>query len=117
MVKEKRIEGISRIEDHSDRKGMHIEIDLKKDASPQIVLNKLFSYSQLQTTFGVIMLAIVNGEPKVLTLKEVLEHYINFQIQVVTRRTLFELRKAKSALIFWKALKLRLISLMKLSLF
>ena len=95
MVKEKRIEGISRIEDHSDRKGMHIEIDLKKDASPQIVLNKLFSYSQLQTTFGVIMLAIVNGEPKVLTLKEVLEHYINFQIQVVTRRTLFELRKAK----------------------
>ena len=95
MVKEKRIEGISRIEDHSDRKGMHIEIDLKRDASPQIVLNKLFSYSQLQTTFGVIMLAIVNGEPKVLTLKEVLEHYINFQIQVVTRRTLFELRKAK----------------------
>lgn len=95
MVKEKRIEGISRIEDHSDRKGMHIEIDLKKDTSPQIVLNKLFSYSQLQTTFGVIMLAIVNGEPKVLTLKEVLEHYINFQIQVVTRRTLFELRKAK----------------------
>lgn len=95
MVKEKRIEGISRIEDHSDRKGMHIEIDLKKDASPQIVLNKLFSYSQLQTTFGVIMLAIVNGEPKVLTLKEVLENYINFQIQVVTRRTLFELRKAK----------------------
>ena len=95
MVKEKRIEGISRIEDHSDRKGMHIEIDLKKDSSPQIVLNKLFSYSQLQTTFGVIMLAIVNGEPKVLTLKEVLEHYINFQIQVVTRRTLFELRKAK----------------------
>lgn len=95
MVKEKRIEGISRIEDHSDRKGMHIEIDLKRDASPQIVLNKLFSYSQLQTTFGVIMLAIVNGEPKVLTLKEVLEHYINFQIQVVTRRTLFELRKAR----------------------
>lgn len=108
MVKEKRIEGISRIEDHSDRKGMHIEIDLKKDASPQIVLNKLFSYSQLQTTFGVIMLAIVNGEPKVLTLKEVLEHYINFQIQVVTRRTLFELRKAKERAHILEGLKIAL---------
>ena len=108
MVKEKRIEGISRIEDHSDRKGMHIEIDLKKDASPQIVLNKLFSYSQLQTTFGVIMLAIVNGEPKVLTLKEVLEHYINFQIQVVTRRTLFELRKAKERAHILEGLKVAL---------
>lgn len=95
MVKDKRIEGISRIEDHSDRKGMHIEIDLKKDASPQIVLNKLFSYSQLQVTFGAIMLAIVNGEPKILNLKEILQNYINFQIQIVTRRTVFELKKAK----------------------
>lgn len=95
MVKDKKIEGISRIEDHSDRKGMHIEIDLKKDASPQIVLNKLFSYSQLQVTFGAIMLAIVNGEPKILNLKEILQHYINFQIQIVTRRTVFELKKAK----------------------
>ena len=63
MVKDKRIEGISNIDDHSDRNGMHIEIDLKRDASPQIVLNQLYSYTQMQTTFGVIMLAIVNGEP------------------------------------------------------
>ncbi len=95
MVKDKRIEGISRIEDHSDRKGMHIEIDLKKDAVPQVVLNKLFTFSQLQITFGVIMLAIVNGEPKILTLKQVLEEYIKFQMQVVTRRTKFELKKAR----------------------
>ncbi len=78
MVKEKRIEGISNIDDHSDRNGMHIEIDLKRDASPQIVLNQLYSYTQMQTTFGVIMLAIVNGEPKTLTLKEVLQEYIKF---------------------------------------
>ena len=69
MVKDKKIEGISHIEDHSDRNGMHIEIDIKKDASPQIVLNHLYNYSQLQTTFGVIMLAIVDGEPKILNLK------------------------------------------------
>ncbi len=95
MVKDKKIDGIARIEDHSDRKGMHIEIDLKRDASPQIVLNKLFALSQLQTTFGVIMLAIVNGEPKILTLKQMLEEYIKFQIKVVSRRTAFDLKKAK----------------------
>jgi len=95
MVKEKKINGIAQIEDHSDRNGMHIEINLKRDASPQIVLNKLFALSQLQITFGVIMLAIVNGEPKILTLKQVLEEYIKFQISVVTRRTKFDLKKAK----------------------
>lgn len=95
MVKDKKIEGISHIEDHSDRNGMHIEIDVKKDASAQIVLNKLYTYTQLQTTFGVIMLAIVNGEPKILTLKQVLEEYIKFQLEVVTRRTIFDLKKAK----------------------
>ncbi len=95
MVKDKRIDGISRIEDHSDRNGMHIEVDVKKDASAQIVLNKLYTYTQLQTTFGVIMLAIVNGEPKILTLKQVLEEYIKFQLEVITRRTIFDLKKAK----------------------
>lgn len=95
LVKDKRIEGISNINDHSDRNGMHIQIDLKRDASPQIVLNQLFSFSQLQTTFGIIMLAIVDGEPKVLTLKEMLNHYINFQQEVITRRTTFELKKAQ----------------------
>ena len=95
MVKDKKIEGISRIEDHSDRNGMHIEIDIKKDASPQIVLNHLYNYSQLQTTFGVIMLAIVNGEPKILTLKQILEEYIRFQLEVITRRVKFDLKKAE----------------------
>lgn len=108
MVKDKKIEGISKIEDHSDRNGMHIEIDLKRDASPQVVLNKLFSYSQLQTTFGVIMLAIVGGEPKILTLKQVLQHYIDFQIEVITRRTIFELKKAKERAHILEGLKVAL---------
>ncbi len=95
LVKDKRIEGISNIEDHSDRNGMHIRIDLKRDASPQIVLNQLYSFTQLQTTFGVIMLAIVNGVPKILTLKEMLTHYLDFQIEVLTKRTRFELNKAR----------------------
>ena len=94
LVKDKRIEGISNIEDHSDREGMHMTITVKRDASPQIVLNQLYSYTQLQTTFGVIMIAIVNGEPKTLTLKQILEEYIKFQESVVRRRTMFELKKA-----------------------
>ena len=95
LVKDKKIEGISNIEDHSDRKGMHIEIDVKRDASAQIVLNQLFSYTQLQVTFGAIMLAIVDGEPKILTLKEMLKCYIDFQEDVIRRRTEFELKKAR----------------------
>ena len=95
LVKEKRIEGISNIEDHSDRKGMHVEIDIKRDASAQIVLNQLFSYTQLQVTFGAIMLAIVEGEPKILTLKEMLKCYVNFQEDVIRRRTEFDLKKAQ----------------------
>lgn len=95
LVKDKRIEGISNIDDHSDRNGMHIEIDLKRDASPQVVLNQLYSYTQLQITFGVIMIAIVNGEPKTLNLKEILKNYIDFQIEIITRRTIYDLKKAK----------------------
>ena len=106
MVKEKRLEGISNIENHSDREGMHIEIDIKRDASPQIVLNHLYSYTQLQVTFGVIMLAIVNGEPKILTLKECLNHYINFQVEIVTRRTLFDLKKAQERAHILEGLKI-----------
>lgn len=106
MVKDKRIDGISNIEDHSDRNGMHIEIDVKRDASPQIVLNQLFSYSQLQVTFGVIMIAIVNGEPKLLTLKDILNHYIDFQVDVVTRRTQFDLNKAKERMHILEGLKI-----------
>ena len=95
LVKEKRIEGISNIDDHSDRNGMHIVIDVKRDASPQIVLNHLFTFTQMQTTFGVIMLAIVNGEPKLLNLRQILEEYIKFQMEVITRRTQFDLKKAQ----------------------
>ena len=94
LVKDKRLEGISNIEDHSDREGMHIEIDVKRDASAQIVLNQLFSYTQLQVTFGAIMLAIVDGQPKILTLKDMLRCYIDFQEEVIHRRTLFNLKKA-----------------------
>ena len=95
LVKDKRVEGISNIDDHSDRNGMYIVIDVKRDASPQIVLNHLFTYTQLQTTFGVIMLAIVNGEPRLLNLRQILEEYIRFQLEVITRRTQYDLRKAQ----------------------
>lgn len=95
LVKEKRIDGIHFIRDESDRDGMRIVIELKKDAIPQIVLNKLFSYTQLQDTVGVIMLALVNGEPKVLTLKQMLEEYLKFQVEIITNRTKFDLRKLR----------------------
>lgn len=95
MVKEKRIEGISNIDDHSDRNGMHIVIDIKREASPQIVLNQLYSYTQMQITFSAIMIAIVNGEPKTLSLKEILKDYVDFQVDVITRRTIFDLKKAE----------------------
>jgi len=106
LVKDKRIEGISNVEDHSDREGMHMMINVKRDASPQIVLNQLYSYTQMQTTFGVIMIAIVNGEPKTLTLKEMLEEYIKFQESVVRRRTLFELKKAEERAHLLEGLKI-----------
>lgn len=106
LVKDKRIEGISNVEDHSDRAGMHIEIDIKRDASPQIVLNQLYSYSQMQVTFGVIMLAIVDGEPKVLTLHDMLQHYIDFQQSVITRRTVYDLRKAEERAHILEGLKI-----------
>ena len=95
MAKEKRIEGIAYVTDHSDRNGMCIVIDVKKDASPQIVLNQLYSMTQMQVTFGVIMLAIADGQPKTLTLKEILHDYIAFQENVIPRRTQYDLRKAR----------------------
>ncbi len=106
LVKDKRIEGITNIEDHSDRNGMHVEIDIRRDAAPQIVLNQLFSYTQLQATFGAIMLAIVNGEPKILTLKECLQHYIDFQVDVIKRRTAFDLKKAQERCHILEGLKI-----------
>lgn len=95
LVKEKRIEGITDIRDETDRNGMRVVIELRRDANPQIVLNHLFNYTQLQDTIGVIMLALVDGQPKILSLKEMLQEYIKFQKQVIRRRTEFELKKAK----------------------
>ena len=94
LVKDKRIEGISDVNDYSSKKGMLISIELKRDANPQVVLNQLFSYTQLQDTFGAIMIALVDGQPKQLTLKEVLGHYIKFQEEVIVRRTRYDLKKA-----------------------
>ncbi len=96
LHKDKRIEGIHDLRDESDKDvGIRIVIELKKEAIPQVVLNKLFSYTQMQDTVGVIMIALVNGVPKTLTLKEILQHYIDFQAEVITRRTSFDLKKAK----------------------
>ncbi len=94
LVKDKRIEGIADINDYSNREGMNLVIDLKKDANPQVVLNSLYSMTQLQITYGIIMLALVDGVPRILTLKQILEEYIHFQEQVIERRTRFDLRKA-----------------------
>ena len=98
QVKDKRLEGISGLRDESDgKKGMRIVIELKKDANPQVTLNRLFSQTQMQTTFGVILLALVNDQkqPKVLTLREILDEYISFQEEVITRRTRYDLKKAQ----------------------
>ena len=95
LVKDKRIEGISDLNDESNRHGMRIVIELKKEANPQVVLNQLYRYTQLQDTVGVILLALDGGVPKVMTLKTMLERYVEFQDQVIRRRTQFDLKKAQ----------------------
>ena len=95
LVRDKRIDGISLVRDESDRNGMRIVIELKREANANVVLNKLYSYTQLQDTVGVIMIALVDGQPKTLTLMEMLKCYLDHQIDVVTRRTKFDLDKAK----------------------
>ncbi len=95
LVKEKRIEGISDLNDETNRKGMRIVIDVRKDANPQVVLNQLYQYTQLQDTVGVIMLAIDHKVPKVLTLKQMIQKYVEFQDEVVRRRTQYDLKKAQ----------------------
>ena len=106
LVKDKRIDQISDLRDESDRDGMRIVIELKRDANAQVVLNRLYSYSQLQDTVGVIMLALVGGVPKVMPLKDVLTHYIDFQGEIVTRRTKYDLRRAKEREHILEGLKL-----------
>ena len=95
LMRDKRIEGISNLRDESDKDGMRIVYELKRDVNAQVVLNKLYSFTQLQDTVGVIMIALVNGEPKQLTLLEILDNYIAFQKQIITRRTAFDLKKAR----------------------
>ena len=95
LVRDKKIDGITGLNDHSSREGMRICIDLRKDANANVILNQLYKHTQLQDTFGVIMLALVNNEPKVMNLKEMLEHYLAHQEDVVTRRTKYDLNKAR----------------------
>lgn len=96
LVRDKKITGISDLRDESDRDGMRIVIELKRDANPNVVLNLLYKHTKMQDTFGIIMLALVDNEPKILSLKEILRNYIDFQKEVITRRTVFELNKANA---------------------
>ena len=105
LADEKRVEGIRDVVDHSSREGMRVVVDLKKEANPQVVLNQLYAYTQMQVTFGAIMLALVGGVPKVLTLKQMLEEYIKFQVEVITRRLQFDLKKAQERAHIVEALK------------
>ena len=108
LVKDKKITGISDLRDESDREGMRIVIELKRDANPNVVLNLLYKHTKLQDTFGIIMLALVNNEPKVLNLKQILEYYVEFQKEVITRRTLFDLNKAEARAHILEGLKIAL---------
>ncbi len=96
LVKEKKIEGISDLRDESDRSGMRVVIELKRDANSHIILNQLYKHTQMQDTFSIIMIALVNGQPKVLNLKSIITHYISHQKDVVTRRTQYDLKKAEA---------------------
>ncbi len=107
-VRDKKLEGISDLRDESDREGMRIVIELKRDANPKVVLNNLYKQTQLQTTFGIINLALVNGEPKVLNLKEMLHHYLEHQKEIVTRRTQYDLTKAEDRAHIVEGLKIAL---------
>ncbi|MCK4426860.1 MAG: DNA gyrase subunit A [candidate division Zixibacteria bacterium] len=108
LVRDKHIDGISDLRDESDRDGMRIVVELKRDAPAEIVLNQLFKHTQMQTTFGVIMLALVDGQPQVLSLKQLLSHFINHRHDVVTKRTQFELKKAEHRAHILEGLKIAL---------
>ncbi|MEO6025442.1 MAG: DNA gyrase subunit A [Candidatus Binatia bacterium] len=111
LVNEKRIEGISDLRDESDRQGMRIVVDLKRDAVHEIVLNQLYKLTPMQESFGMIMLAIVENRPRLLSLKEMLQHFVAHRVEVVTRRTLFDLRKAEERLHILEGLKIALDNL------
>ena len=108
LVKDKKIEGIADLRDESDRDGMRIVIELKRDVNANVVLNQLYKNTQMQDTFGTIMLALVDNEPKILNLREILDHYIHFQKQVITRRTQYDLHKAEARAHILEGLKIAL---------
>ncbi|GAA0136033.1 DNA gyrase subunit A [Paenibacillus sp. YSY-4.3] len=111
LVREKKIDGITDLRDESDRNGMRVVIELRRDVNPNIVLNNLYKHTSLQSTFGINMLAIVNNEPKILTLKEVLHHYLQHQVEVIRRRTEFELKKAEARAHILEGLRISLDNL------
>ena len=102
LVSEGKLVGISEIRDESDRNGMRIVYEIKRDAIPNVVLNKLFKYTSLQTSFSVNNIALVNGKPVVLNLKDLIVHFVDHRHEVVIRRSKFELKKQKIELIYWK---------------
>lgn len=113
LVETKKVEGIYDIRDESDRDGMRVVVELKKDAVPQIILNQLYKHTQMQETFGVIMLALVDGQPRVLNLKQMIDYFIDFRVEVVTRRTRFELDKAEKRAHILEGLKIAVANLDK----
>ncbi|WP_324668998.1 DNA gyrase subunit A [Geochorda subterranea] len=108
LVRERRIEGITEVRDESDREGLRIAIELRRDAQPQVIINRLLKHTQLEDTYGVIMLALVDGTPQVLTLRQALRHYLDFQVEVVTRRTRFDLERARERLHIVEGLRIAL---------
>lgn len=113
LVEDKKVEGIADIRDESDRDGMRIVVELKKDSIPQVILNNLYKHTQMRSTFGVIMLALVDGQPRVLTLKQMIERFIDFRVEVITRRTRFELDKAEKRAHILEGLKIAISNLDK----
>lgn len=114
LVESKKVEGIYDIRDESDRDGMRIVVELKKDAVPQVILNQLYKHTQMQETFGVIMLALVDGQPRVLNLKQMIEHFIEFRVKVIMRRTKYELEKAEKRAHILEGLKIAISNLDKI---
>ncbi|MBI4387807.1 MAG: DNA topoisomerase 4 subunit A, partial [Candidatus Omnitrophica bacterium] len=114
LVENKKVEGISDIRDESDRDGMRVVIELKRDANPNILLNQLYKHTQMQETFGIIMLALIDGQPRVLNIKQMLDAFIEFRVEVITRRTHFELDKAEKRAHILEGLKIAIANLDKI---
>lgn len=111
LVKEKKIDNVSDLRDESDRDGMRVVLDLKRDSDPRVTINQLYQHTQLQTTFGVIMLALVDGVPKVLNLKQCLQHFLDFRVEIVTRRTRYELAEAEKRAHILEGLKIAIANI------